>query len=144
MGNRTAPPYAVMSYIHWLSQGKQLGRRFSNQMHILLKSYKLLTWTAGMFFRWIDVCCLSLFASGTTKGKLMPLCEGKLGHEKATSFLVLRGRIYSLAIISPSRNGWKMFGTCSQIYRRLCKAAVQCAFFAPLKVPPEDCGSLQS
>lgn len=36
---------------------------------------------------WRDLpYCLSVFASGTTKGKIMPLCWGKLGHEKGDLF----------------------------------------------------------
>lgn len=56
----------------------------------LLKSYKSLE--SGDVFRWTDVICpgcLSLFASETTKGKIMPLREGKLGHEKGDLFSCL-------------------------------------------------------
>ncbi len=92
---------------------------------------------------WCDLRgCLSLFASGTTKGKIMPLYEGKLGHGKATSFLVLRGRIYSLATISSSSKGWRMLGglfsNLQAIMLKLlsCNYESACFFSHPGNFPP--------
>lgn len=88
--------------------------------------------------------CISLFASGTTKGKIMPLYEGKLGHEKATSFLVLRGRIYSLATISSSHKGWKMSEAYSQNFQTImfnCQAVIPKALvFRTLETSPQGLG----
>lgn len=44
------------------------------------------------------------------KKRLCHVCAEKLGHEKATSFPPLRGRIHSLPTASTS---WKLFGNCN-------------------------------
>lgn len=73
-----------MSYIHWLSQLAFLIKcTFCwNPINCSLGE----RWCFPLDWRDLPGC-LSLFASGTTKGKIMPFCKGKLGHEKATSFL---------------------------------------------------------
>lgn len=54
------------------------------------------------------------------KERLCHVCAEKLGHETATSFPPLRGRIHSPPTASPSR---KLFENCNQIYQRSGEAA---------------------
>lgn len=56
------------------------------------------------------------------KERLCHVCAGKLGHEKATSFPPLRGRIHSPPTVATSR---KLFEHCNQIYERSGEAAEQ-------------------
>lgn len=73
------------------------------------------------------------------KERLCHVCAGKLGHEKATSFPPLRGRIHSPPTVATSR---KLFEHCNQIYERSGEAAEQ--LIAEHPPPPPLCGSNQS
>lgn len=112
----------------------------------LLKSYKSLE--SGDVFRWTDVICpgcLSLFASETTKGKIMPLREGKLGHEKGDLFSCLATENLESGdhFISTQRLEdvrvlvLKFLGDCVKLLS--CYSESGC-FFAPWKLPPPPKG----
>lgn len=92
---------------------------------ILLESLKLLIWEAAVIGQAPNLC----LHRRQQKERLCHVCAEKLGHEKATSFPPLRGRIHRPAIVSTPQ---KLLGHCNQIYKPSGEAAEQLIAETPL------------
>lgn len=124
----------IWAYTHWLSLRGRC--KYRNYTHAYFTGIRQIAHLAGSDDRPAPNLCLH---RRQQKERLCHVCAEKLGHEKATSFPPLRGRIHSRSTVSTSR---KLFEKCNQIYERSGEAVEQ--LIAKHPPPPPLCGSIQS